>query len=80
MARMIFAHTRYATPSREPGALQEYIATLKVELERFASTTSYDRTDATRRRNLAMKLLDDVRQLNDRARQPWWQRMFATRN
>ena len=69
---------RSATSTREPGALLEYIATLKAELERVATTTAYDMADAKRRRNLAMKLLDDVRQLNERPRSHWWQRLFAT--
>ena len=76
---MSMIHPQDVTPRRELGALQEYVATLKAELERFADTTAYDMADATRRRNLAMKLLDDVRQLNERPRAHWWQRLFATK-
>jgi hypothetical protein len=79
MMAMSMIHAQDARPSRELGALQEYVATLKAELERFANTTAYDVADATRRRNLAMKLLDDVRQLNARAPKRWWQRLFAIR-
>jgi hypothetical protein len=52
---------------------------MKAELEHFADTTAYDMADATRRRNLAIKPLDDVRQLNERPRAHWWPRLFATK-
>jgi hypothetical protein len=64
----ILAHTPDATPTPELG-LQLYIATLESELERFGWTsTAYDRADAIRTHSLAVRLLDDVRQLNERAR------------
>ena len=78
MAR-IFAHTRYGTPSPELRSLQEYIASLKAELESFATTTAYDEADAARRSDLATKVFADVRRLNERARHPWWRSMLATR-